>query len=152
MIDECWGEVDFFIPGTCMEFYGMSQRFASAIYNHMYDLPPYPGRHYSGFFGVACNHHQEFIPEADLFLMPSKSLQDVDRNFLCNTMDYGAWGKGLQSWEPACKQFLYRDKDNNAMNTNYEHYAEGRGVWEHMGIQGGPTYDECFVYLDPDVD
>ena len=151
MIDECWEEVDFFIPGTCMEFYGMSQRFASALYDHMYDLPMYPGNHYSGFFGVACAYHNEFS-DADLFLVPSKANEDVDRNYLCHIMEHGLGAKGLQSWEPACKQFLYRDKDNNPMNTNYEKYTQGKGVWEHMGIEGGPTYDDCFVYLDPDVD
>lgn len=151
MIDECWGEVDFFIPGTCMEFYGMSSRFAADLYEHMYNLPEYPGNHYSGFFGVACSYHEEFS-EADLFLLPSKAVEDVDRNFLCHSMSQGLLARGIESWEPACKQFLYRDKDNNPMNTNYEKYTQGKGVWEHMGIKGGPTYDDCFVYLDPDVD
>lgn len=147
MIDEYWGEVDFFMPGTCMEFYGISQRFAAAIYDHMYNLPMYPGEHFSGIYGVTSMKHQEFYPDADLFLLPSKANEDVDKIFVANTMAHAEYARGFDEFEPACKQFMFR-KDGKWKNTNAIPYKEKEGIWEHMGIEGGVTYDRCFVFID----
>lgn len=146
MIDEYWGEVDFFMPGTCMEFYGMSSRLAADTYEHMYNLPDYPGEHYSGVYGVVSAKHQEYT-DADLFLVPSKAHPEIDKQFVAHKMEDCEWGKGFDEYEPACKQFMFRDKHKRQMNTNAEGY-ENTGVWEHMGIMGGPTYDRSFVFID----
>lgn len=146
MIDEYWGEVDLFMPGTCCEFYGLSSRFAEDIYNHMYNLPDYPGEHYSGWYGVASAKHHEFS-DADLFLVPSKAHETIDKQFVNHHMRFCEFAQGIDEFEPACKQFMFRDKNKKQLNTNALPYDE-MGMWDHLGIEGGVSYDRCFVFID----
>ena len=148
MIDEYWGEVDLFMPGTCMEFYGMSQRLAKATYDHMYNLPEYTGEHYSGIYGVLSAKYEQYFPAADLFMVPSKAHETVDKVFVNNNIRSCELAVGFDEYEPACKQFMFRDKDNNNLNTNADKYNNGMGIWEHIGIKGGVSYDRCFVFID----
>ena len=151
MIDDHWNQVDLFMPGTCCEFYGMSQTLAKATYDHMYDLPAYPGEHYSGWFGVMSNKHLRYCPEADLFLAPSKVHPTIDKQFLAPTCWHAENGKGYESYEPACKQFMFRDKNKRLMNTNGHTPSADEDIMDHMEGDRhvtGVSYDRCFVFLD----
>ena len=146
MVEEYWGHVDLFMPGTCMEFYGMSSRLAADTYEHMYNLPDYPGEHYSGVYGVMSAKHEEYS-DADLFLVPSKAHETIDKQFVNHNMRSCEFARGFDEYEPACKQYMFRDKNKKHMNTNAMGY-EDTGVWEHMGIEGGVSYDRSFVFID----
>lgn len=147
MIDEYWGYADFFVPGTCMEFYGMSPRLAQATYDYMYSLPDHPGKHYSGIYGIVSAYHEQYEPDADLFVIPSKAHEQIDKVFVNHNMRSCEYASGFDEYEPACKQFMFRDKDKKNMNTNALPY-DNMGIWEHMGIKGGVSYDRSFIFID----
>jgi hypothetical protein len=171
MIDEHWGEVDVCMPGTCMECYGMSQRYAEFFVNFMYNFP-YLNQRISGPFGVM--HHldcpttgtvwpddpnghrtiQTILPD-HMVLSPTKSLADLDKQCLSSGILNATEGLGYELYEPACKQFFFR----NSENTNHMHYELDKPIFETMRFatadgsivnegKTGPAWSRDFVIID----
>lgn len=120
MIDLFWGDVDVFMPGACMEFYGLSQRFARWMYDILDNFPYNEDQRYSGPFGVISNH-EGLGCDIDYphFLVPTKTNDDLDKIVFGRNIWSAQAGNGNQ-YEPACKQFYFRQtKNTNAMQYDY---------------------------------
>lgn len=140
MIDMFWGEVDFFCPGACMEFYGMSQRFAKWMYDLLDDFPYQNDQRYSGPFGVISNSRRLGWNEYSTWLVPSKCVEDEDLITFSTDIWKAQDGIGY-NFQPACKQFYFRDTRNtNAMD--YDVVLAG-GVCPNTGVR-----PRDFVFID----
>ena len=154
MIDEYWGDVDVFMPGACMEFYGMSQRFAQQFISLMDDFPT-SDRRFTGPFGAMhiYNSMPEYFDQYNLYLVPMKTITDRDRIGFGTEIDAITMGRVFAEHEPACKQFMFR----KAGNTNAMTYDEHSSVFDTMKDPmnpstnrhgGGYEWGRDFVYID----
>ena len=157
MIDEYWGEVDIFMPGTCMEFYGLSQRYAEKFVDFMYNFP-YLDSRVSGPLGsmLAIEQLNDLNPFDDYeVLAPTKSREDIDMQSFAPNLYLATHGQGYDMYQPACKQFFFR----NAGNTNAMKYDLAKPIFESMQEQTasgkvanlnatGPTWSRDFVILE----
>ena len=148
MFDTLWG-VDTFFPGACMEFYGLSQRFASWMVDLMQDFPyvetkngfPFDQR-YSGPMGVVA--HSEFLgfEGSPMHLSPTKDKIEVDK--ICFSKDiqqcFKANGK---LFDPAFKQY-YFTKTKNTNSPDYSDMLEDETV---QFSASGPMRRD-FVFID----
>jgi len=155
MVDEHWGEVDVFMPGTCMEFYGMTQRYAEKFVDLMYNFP-YTDSRISGPFGAMLLLEQMGLPFPDYeVLVPTKGREDIDRQCLSPSIKTSTEGIGYEFYDPACKQFMFR----NGGNTNQMKYDLDKPMFETMSFKtangavtnaagGGPTWSRDFVIIE----
>lgn len=154
MIDEYWGEVDVFMPGACMEFYGLSQRFAKQFIAVMDDFPS-TDRRFTGPFGVMHVHTLDpnlFDQDYD-YLVPMKCIEDRDKIGFGNTIAEVIEGMTFAEHDPATKQFMFRKSGNtNAMN-----YPEHTPIFDSMlekynsainNTGGGYAWGRDFVFIE----
>jgi hypothetical protein len=117
MLDTFWGS-DIFFPGACMEFYSLSQRFASWMVDTMEDFPSTNFR-FSGPMGVITSCGMLGFGETGNFLMPTKDRDDLDKICFSSNIQEVQKGIGFNS-EPAFKQFYF----TKTKNTNSPTYSD----------------------------
>jgi hypothetical protein len=147
MFDTFWG-ADTFFPGACMEFYGLSQRFAKWMVELMQDFPyveeqnGYPvDQRYSGPMGIIA-HSRDLGFGNGTYLAPTKEKFELDK--VC-------FSKGIQScfmangtlFEPAFKQY-YFTKSKNTNSPDYSDLLEDETV---QVSDSGPMRRD-FVFID----
>ena len=154
MIDEYWGEVDVFMPGACMEFYGLSQRFAQQFIALMDDFPM-TKRRFTGPFGAMHIHsaNPDLFDQNNLYLVPMKCIEDRDKIGYGTNINLVIEGKTFAEHDPACKQYMFRE----AGNTNHMRYDEHTPVFDSMPEKfnakvnnkgGGYPWGRDFVFID----
>jgi len=160
MIDQYWGEVDIFMPGTCMEFYGLSQRYAEKFVELMYNFP-YTDNRVSGPFGAMLHlETRKDLLDFDGYevLCPTKGRADLDKICLSSHVMMGSNGAGYELIDPACKQYFFRSQGN----TNVTKYKLDENIFETMkrikeednhtslniDPSTGPTWSRDFVVID----
>lgn len=105
-IDEYFDEVDIFMPGACMEFYSVSQRYAQEFVEYM-DNFPYRDNRVSGPFGAMQSMERDNPKDASRqVLMPTKQRNDVDLICLSSSISSAIYGEGFDLHLPATKQFM----------------------------------------------
>ena len=113
MYNDCWGKVEGFFPGVCMEFYNFSQEFATWFIQLMDDYPYFPKR-MSGPMGViTCSGMLGWDDYDTNWLLPAKQYYQSLFSTCGSGIDnsFNANGK---SFSTAVKQFYCV----SAMNTN----------------------------------
>lgn len=144
MIDLYWDKVDFFLPGACMEFYGMSQRLSQWVVETLEDFPFWNGR-ITGPFGIVYGFFKRNLIDLDemSFLVPTKQ---YDQDLICyndqNMLD--ALKAQGETFPPACKQFMFV----NARNTSSMDYELDKLNMEHLGHKVGYEWSRDFVLID----
>ena len=158
MFDEHWGKVDLFMPGTCMEFYGMSQRFAQRFDEVLMSERVFRKRIITGPFGLIdamCAHgmFDDWLDDMNC-LVPTKAMDDIDMQCYGEEPRQCTYAMGEEMYPPGCKQFLFV-KDGEAQNTNAFKYDPNKPMFEQMqqipGMNpGGGGYDASrdFVLLE----
>jgi hypothetical protein len=158
-LDEMMVDVNLFMPGTCMEFYSMSQRFAQLYCEFLLNFGHYHTRT-SGPLGVA--HMMEYYPEKanldmsdHMVLMPSK-LHPTEDKIVFSTSTHKAQNlEGFEIHPPAVKQFAFV-KNNKVLNTNDMEYDVTKNVTAHYNMQSDnkigreevPTWQRDFVIIE----
>lgn len=144
LIDVFWGQVEFFCPGACMEFYGMTQDFAKWMYELLDDFPHEESQRYSGPMGVISRHYLMGWERSSNFLVPTKFRDDLD--LICYSPSIDDAQDGFVDehfkFKPACKQFYFRNKKN----TNDMEYLLAMGDTGKCPTTGVRHRD--FVYID----
>ena len=153
LVDMFWGEVDVFMPGACMEFYGLSQEYARQFVRLLDNMPNNLNRRFTGPFGIMHWFPQtEHIDNGFLYLIPSK-LEDRDKIALGDEMYLITEGNYFEEFDPVCKQYMLR----KAGNTSTMNYPEDIGVFESMQERfnpelnsggGGYNWGRDFVFVD----
>lgn len=160
MVDEYWGEVDIFMPGTCMEFYGLSQRYAKKFVDLLYNFP-YMDHRVSGPFGTMLYlETREDLLDFDGYqvLAPTKARVDIDKTCLSETVYMCQKGMGYELLDPACKQFFFRN-GGNTNNTKYKldenifdtmKFIQEDGSYSNEKVNPltGPTWSRDFVIIE----
>jgi len=118
MVDLFWAQVDVFIPGACLEFFGLSQKYAKWMVDVLDNFPTFgkPNSHHnrlSGAYGIisSCMNKEKFDFDMSCnFLLPTKrsNLDKICLSFIPRNSEYGIG----HLFDPACKQFLFDTLEN----------------------------------------
>ena len=148
MLDTFWGS-DIFFPGACMEFYGLSQRFASWMVELMEDFPLVQESagyqkdcRFSGPMGVIAYCGVLGFGETGNFLMPTKDRDDMDKVCFSNSIHDVQKGLGFNT-DPAFKQFYF----TQTKNTNSPTYSDLLQDETLQVSSSGPRRRD-FIFID----
>ena len=157
--DEMMVDVNLFMPGTCMEFYSMSQKYAQLFYEFLLNFEHYHTRT-SGPLGVA--QMMEYNPEKSKLdltdhavLIPSKMHPTEDKIVFSTSIHNAQHLKGFEMHPPAVKQFAFV-KNNKVLNTNDMEYDVTKNMTAHFNMQSDnkigreevPTWQRDFVIIE----
>lgn len=149
MVDMFWGQVDVFIPGACMEFYGLSKRVARWMIHILDNFPlgQTPLDRLSGPYGILNRSSTLGWNEPTSWLVPTKSNADIDKTCFSTSSILKAQHAMGHLFDPACKQFMF----NTLENTNTMTYDPETSNHSHdLDYDGtsGYLWKRDFVFVD----
>lgn len=144
---ENWQQYDIFMPGACMEFYSISDRWIRKMDHFLMNYPK--GKRLSGPYGVMwdLSHHLHKGHDDDFVLIPTKL--DADNDWLSDgrkvgdecAMTIAATSRG-QIFKPCVKQYFMMAR----MNTSPHKY--NLDTYSCATLPGSYSWRRDFVLID----